>query len=65
MEPKRHWSLGGVASEVGVPRWRLAYLIERGVLPEASIQVPGRRLFTEEDVALIRAILVQQNGPSR
>jgi hypothetical protein len=36
-----------------MPRWRLLYLIEKGKLPGPSLQVPGRRLFTEADVQQI------------
>jgi hypothetical protein len=50
-------TIGMVAAEVGEPRWRLAYWIERGVLPAPSVQVPGRRLFTAEDIRRIRAAL--------
>jgi hypothetical protein len=38
-------------------RQRLLYRIERGDLPGPSYEVPGRRLFTEEDVQRIAAIL--------
>jgi DNA-binding transcriptional MerR regulator len=47
-------TIGAVAAELGMPRWRLAYLIERGDVPGPSVQVPGRRLFTESDVEQIR-----------
>jgi len=45
---------------VGIPRWRLAYLIERGNVPGPSLQVPGRRLFSEKDVDCIRKALESQ-----
>lgn len=44
------YTSGAVASRVGVPRWRLLYLIEKGLLPGPSLQVPGRRLFTAGDL---------------
>jgi hypothetical protein len=34
-------------------RQHLQYLIDKGKLPGPSLQVPGRRLFTEEDVQRI------------
>ena len=53
-------TIGHVASRLGVPRWRLAYLIERGEVPGPSHQVPGRRLFTEDDIARIRSALAKR-----
>ena len=53
-------TIGAVAQLVGIPRWRLAYLIERGDLPGPSLQVPGRRLFSEEDIDRIRGALKSQ-----
>jgi hypothetical protein len=53
-------TIGPVAERVGIPRWRLAYLIERGDVPGPSLQIPGRRLFSEEDVDHIRAALNDQ-----
>jgi DNA-binding transcriptional MerR regulator len=50
-------TIGEVAKQVEIPRWRLAYLIERGDLPGPSLQVPGRRLFSEKDVDCIRKTL--------
>ncbi len=53
---KMHTS-GAVATEVHLPRWKLVYLIERGVLPQPTFNVPGRRLFTEADITAIRKAL--------
>jgi DNA-binding transcriptional MerR regulator len=47
-------TIGPVAAELGVPRWKLAYLIERGDVPGPCLTVAGRRLFTEADVERIR-----------
>ncbi len=56
-------SIGSVANRVGIPRWRLAYLIERGDVPGPSFQVPGRRLFSEEDIErILEALKTQQGG---
>ena len=57
-------TIGPVAERVGIPRWRLAYLIERGDVPGPSLQVPGRRLFSEEDVDRIRAALNEERDRS-
>ena len=60
-------TIGQVARDLSMPRWRLQYLIERGELPEPSQRVPGRRLFTAEDVEQLRIALAgfprQPQGP--
>jgi DNA-binding transcriptional MerR regulator len=50
-------TIGAVAERINIPRWRLAYLIERGDVPGPSLQVPGRRLFSQEDIDRIREAL--------
>jgi DNA-binding transcriptional MerR regulator len=61
MPEKAYSSIGPVAARLGIPRWRLAYLIERGDVPGPSYQVPGRRLFSEEDIErLIQALETKQ-----
>jgi DNA-binding transcriptional MerR regulator len=57
-EMSESWkSIGEVASTLQIPRWRLAYLIDRGALPTPSGRIPGRRLFSREDIANIRCAL--------
>ena len=51
---------GEVARRVSLPRWRLIYLIDKGELPGQSLKVPGRRLFTEDDIRRIVAVLARQ-----
>ena len=53
------WTIGVAAERLALPRWKLAYLIERGAVPGPSVVVPGRRLFTESDVEAIRRALAQ------
>ena len=53
---------GQVAAQVGVPRWQLLYLIERGEVPGPSVQVPGRRIFTAMDVRRIAEALANRTG---
>jgi len=60
MSAESYSTIGAVALQVGIPRWRLAYLIERGDVPGPSLQVPGRRLFSENDVECIRKALEGQ-----
>ena len=48
---------GEVAKKFDLPRWKFAYLVEKGALPGPSLEVPGRRLFTEEDMEAIAAAL--------
>jgi DNA-binding transcriptional MerR regulator len=55
--PSSYLTIGPVATQLGIPRWQLAYLIERGDVPPPSLQVPGRRLFSQEDVETIRRAL--------
>jgi hypothetical protein len=58
---KPHYrTIGPVADQLKLPRWRLAYLIDRGDVPGASLQVPGRRLFSDEDVERIRQAIAER-----
>ena len=57
MTEAEYQTIGAVAEELEMPRWRLAYLIERGDVPGPSLKIPGRRLFTEKDVERIRRAL--------
>ena len=59
---QRLMTIGQLADLVGVDRWRLAYLIERGDIPPPSFQVPGRRLFSSEDVEKIKDVLNAAHG---
>jgi hypothetical protein len=51
---------GQAALRVGLPRWRLLYLIEKGEIPGPSYQVPGRRLFTPADLDRIAQALARR-----
>jgi hypothetical protein len=51
------FSSGFVANELQIPRWWLLYRIERGDVPGPSVNVPGRRLFTRQDIAEIGAAI--------
>jgi DNA-binding transcriptional MerR regulator len=48
---------GEVAALVGLSRAHLLYLVERGDVPEPTYVVPGRRLFTANDVESIKRCL--------
>jgi hypothetical protein len=62
--PAEHYhTIGEVAAQLAVPRWHLAYLIERNEVPGPTLQVPGRRLFSDADVEQIRQALLRR--PSR
>jgi hypothetical protein len=50
-------TFGSVPERIGIPRWRLARLIERGNVLGPSLQVPRRRLFSNGDVERIRGAL--------
>jgi len=58
--PEPLYTSGVVADRVHLPRWRLLYLVERGVLPGPTYTVPGRRLFTADDIRRIEAILADR-----
>ncbi len=58
-------TIGTVASQLVIPRWKLAYLIDRGDVPGPSLQVPGRRLFTTQDVENIRVALERKKAEAR
>lgn len=51
------FSTGSVAKELSISKARLIYLLDSGHLPDAASRVGGRRLFTAEEVALIREAL--------
>lgn len=53
--PESFVTIREAAARLGEPAWRIAYLIERGDLPQPSLTVPGRRLFTDGDVERMRA----------
>jgi len=55
----RFFTIGEVAAALGLPRWRLAYLVERGVVSGPTVEVPGRRLFAAEQVDVIREQLAE------
>ena len=55
-------TIGAVATLLGIPRWRLAYLIERGAVGGPSLQVPGRRLFSTGDVEKIQQALAKRKA---
>lgn len=54
MDQKFLFSSGELAHELGIPRWRLLYFIERGTVPGAGQMVAGRRLFSTEDLRRVR-----------
>lgn len=53
------YTSGHVPDRAGVPRWWLLYQLEKGAIPGPSYRVPGRRLYTEDDVARITAAIAQ------
>jgi hypothetical protein len=59
------FSISQVAPQVGERPWRLAYLIGRGAIPGPSVQLPGRRVFSAEDVERIRAALAALSKPAQ
>ena len=49
---------GDAAKLLGVKRWKLIQLLESGKLSEPTFKLPGRRLFTEDDIKSLREELV-------
>ena len=60
MQADRYRTSGGVAAELNMPTWKFLYMLGRGVIPDASVHLSGRRLFSEEDVARIRRALAER-----
>lgn len=65
MHVERYRTSGAVADALGIARWQLAFLIERGIVPDASLRVPGRRLFNDEDVTRIRRALANHTNTTK
>ena len=57
-------TIGEVAAELGLPRWKLAYWIERGDITGPAVTVPGRRLFSIEQIEIIREELAARQRNS-
>ena len=57
---REFYTTGQVAERLGMLPWKLAYLVERGVLRGPTMQIPGRRLFTESDVKGMQDQLVER-----
>jgi len=49
----QYYTSGEVAPRVSLSRPELLYLIESGQIPGPSIRVPGRRLYTDDDIRRI------------
>jgi hypothetical protein len=57
-----YYGSGNAARQVHLPLWKFLYLVDRGILPDASFRVSGRRLFTAQDVQKITAILANRTA---
>ena len=55
---------GAAAKSLGIPRWRLIQLIEHGQLPDAALQVSGRRAFTAEEIKVLAKLLKARKSGS-
>ena len=56
---------GEVADAIGLPRSRFLYLVEHGDLPGPTHAVPGRRLFTSEDMEHIKRVLTSREAKEK
>jgi DNA-binding transcriptional MerR regulator len=53
---------GQVADAIGLSRSRFLYLVEHGDLPAPSHAVPGRRLFTNDDLENIKRVVAARQA---
>lgn len=51
---KTHFLLAEVAKQVGCRPYQIAYRIITGVFPEPEVRINNKRIFTPDDVAVIR-----------
>jgi DNA-binding transcriptional MerR regulator len=63
VDQHRHYSAGGVARELGISVSLLDKLERAGAIPRVPrLEGSGRKLFTEGDVAAIRAVVAQRRA---
>ena len=53
MPTKKFYSTGEIAKQIGVGRWRVINLVDRGQYPE-PMRIGGKRIFTLNDLNKIR-----------
>jgi DNA-binding transcriptional MerR regulator len=53
----KHYSTGEVAQQLGLVKWKFLYLLDKGLVPGPTLSLPGRRVFTSEDIERIRQAL--------
>ncbi|MDY0168578.1 MAG: MerR family transcriptional regulator [Thermoguttaceae bacterium] len=58
------FTIGDVARRLGVPQHRIAYLLQRGRVPE-PFRLSGRRTFTQRDMTHIANELKQPQSAGR
>lgn len=46
-------SLGEVAKRLGVPPYRIAYVLVNGKVPDCEHRFVGRRAFTEQEIRIL------------
>lgn len=61
MEPTTFLTTGQVCQELNIPRYKLAYLFEQLLIPEPK-RIGGRRMFTQDDLFAIKAVLETRNS---
>jgi DNA-binding transcriptional MerR regulator len=52
---KENFSIGEVAQHIGVPQFRIKYVIEQGKVPWQGERFGTMRIFTKNDVDNLRA----------
>ncbi len=55
-------SIGSVAERIGIPRWKLAYLIQRGDLPARPSRSPAPPLSEQDIERIIQSLKTRQDA---
>ena len=59
-DPPTYFAAGVAAARLGLSRWKFIYLVDRGVFPSPSLQIPGRRLFSARDLERCEEIIAER-----
>jgi len=58
----RLYSTRDVAQKLGVRRYRLDYLLETGRIPEPSLRIAGKRIWSADELEAAASVLTDQAG---
>ncbi len=57
IESKLLWSTKQLANHLGLKRYQIEHLIDTGKIPDSTLRVSNRRLFTQADVEIIESMI--------